>query len=335
MHEEPPGLNPPPIQKFITLDSTKRELKEYSSKDSGNSFQSTGLSMSVIGGEPRRGEKNSRDIYVVPDRGNSRIGFYNLSLTEAPVMKSQSGKGWYGSCGFLDDNTAVCSTRITGEIYTYDVTDMNNILQTKIADDNPSGNGFHILLITQGKQILVAYQGCIYIYTSTGIYINSSNSLQAHYSMYQMQEVRKNIIITAERGFVYSHNINNPHNTIINELLLSDKTNRGYMTVEGLEGDGYFALGGYIYTEDGTTGYVEIFRLEEDNLTLTRIPNKLWEMDAGCLIVIIREIQTGIIIFGGYSSCTFICTWEYNALPHRSPTCFLLGGRYIWDIIAL
>ncbi len=120
--------------------------------------------INTFAGYPRRGEMNSNGIYVLPDFNSNNIGFYDLTQFEGntPIIKSQSGPGyWGGSCGFQDENTAVCATRTTGDIYKYDLN--NNYQQQKISTANPSGNGFLSLLVTKDQNILAAYLGCIFI----------------------------------------------------------------------------------------------------------------------------------------------------------------------------
>ncbi len=155
--------------------------------------------------------------------------------------------------------------------------------------------------------------------------------------MYQMIELRPNIIVTAESSYVYSHDINNPHNTMIHKLFDYSNTKNIYLTIAGLESnEGDFAIGGYTNTTSPYSGYVELFHLEEDNSTLHPIPNKQSIIDEDyCAIRIIREIQTGVIIFGGDYNCENICTWEYAVVPHTDPHCFGLGGTYIYDIMPL
>ena len=158
---DPTPENPDSLLGFITLDSSNDKFMEYKSTDYGNSFQSSGSSINTFGASPVRGEMNSAGIYVLPDSSSKNIGFYNLSSFGTVLsIQSQSGSGYVeGSCGFLDENTAVCATYNSGDIYTYDLT--NNYLQHKIADNNPSGKGFEGLLVTKEKQILAAYKGCI------------------------------------------------------------------------------------------------------------------------------------------------------------------------------
>ena len=328
--------NPNPLLGFIILDKTNDKFTEYKSTDSGNSFQS-GSSINAFGTDPRRGEMNSAGIYVLPDFNNNNIGFYNLSSFGTVLnIQSQSGPGYHwDSCAFLDENTAVCATT-TGDIYTYDLT--NNYLQLKIVDNNPSGFGFQALLVTKEKQILAAFFGCIYIYNFTGSYLGYSNNSEGYINtnMYQMKEIRENIIVTAEYYSVYSHNISKPENTIQHKLLDKAITQNRYLTLEVLEWNtGNIAIGGSDYTTGSAYGYVELFHLDEDNDNLQPISNKCWVgQDGGCWIHIIREIQTGVIIFGG-GICADICTWEYAVVPHKDPICFPLGEPYIWDIIAL
>ena len=332
----PDAQNPAPLLGFITLNSRNDEFKKYKSTDGGNSYQSTGSSMKTFDRNPCRGERNSKGIYVHPDHNSPDIAFYDLShFGTSPVTRTQSGTyGWRGNCAFMDDNTAICATKSTGDIYKYDLT--NDYLQLKIANNNPSGSGFRVLLVTREKQILAAYKGCIYIYTSSGTYINKSDNSQTSDFMYQMKEVRSNIIVTTEESYVYSHNINNPSNTIIHKLLDRVDIQIVYLTIEVLSGNtGDIALGGYTYTSEIYYGYVELFHLDENNANISPISDKRWVVDISCSIIIIREIQIGVLIFGGGDGCEDICTWEYATIPHKEPTCFPLGGVWIHDIISL
>ena len=308
----------------------------YKWNSSGNSYDYSGSSMNTFSDEPRRGDMNNRGIYVLPAYESKDIGFYNLSsFGTSPVIRSQSGYGgFWGACGFMDEDIAICATyNQSGDIYKYNIT--NNYEQVRIANNNPSGYGFHSLLITKEKQILAAYAGCIYIYNSSGHYIGYSNNSQTS-SMHQMKEIRSNIILTAEYYYVYSHDISYTGNIIRHKLLDSDVTNKKYFTLEVLEGKtGDIAIGGYDYSYGTLSGYVELFHLDEDNSKLLPKSNKRWVQDSSCWIYIIREIQTGVIIFGGDSDCADICTWEYAVLPNKHPICFPLGGRYIRDIISL
>ena len=324
--------NPAPLEGFITLDNSKDELKEY--RRSGNTYKSSGSSMQTSSDGPRRSEMNKRGIYVLQDFESHRTEFYDLSSFEiAPVIRFHSGNGWVGTCGFVDENIAVCATT-EGMIYKYNIT--NNYEQMKIADNNPSGNGFHTLTITKDKNIITAYYECIYIYTSSGNYINKSCSSQRAKDMLQMQEVRTNTIVTAEKYSVNSHDIRNPRNTIVYKLLEKANTNTEYRSIVGLEGmRGDLALGGRIYTSGTYYGYVELFHLDENNASLHPIPNKRWVGPHTLRIDIIREIQVGVLIFGGENECADICTWGYAVIPHASPACYPIGGSWIWDIIPL
>ena len=280
---------------------------------------------------------NNKGIYVLPDQSSYNVGFYDLSsFGTSPVIRSQSKEGGsWGVCVFMDDDIVVCATNFTGDIYKYNIT--NNYEQVKIASNNPSQVGFMSVLVTKDKKhILAAYKGCIYIYNSYGYYIGYSNNSQTYYHMLQMKEIRSNIILAADGDYVYSHDISNTENIIRHKLLDSDNTKTIYYTIEVLEGNtGDIAIGGQ-YNSSGTTyGYVELFHLDEHNSTLFPISNKRWVQDYICCILIIREIQTGVIIFGGKNNCEDICTWEYVVDPHKEPICFPLGRRYIWDIISL
>ena len=298
--------------------------------------------METFGGEPLRGERNSQGIYVHSDYDSPDIAFYDLShFGTSPVTRSQSGtSGWRGNCAFMDDNTAICAARDTGDIYKYDLT--NDYLQLKIASNNPSRNGFQALLVTREKQILAAYGGCIYIYTSSGTYINKSDNSKT-YDMYQMKEVRSNIIVTAEQYYVYSHNINNPSNTIIHKLLGDIDTLTTYLTIEVLSGNtGDIALGGYINPSETEfyIGYVELFHLDECNANLSPISHKRWILkgeETPKIIYIIREIQIGVLMFGGIvrGLGTEICSWEYATIPHKEPTCLFVDVGTLQDIISL
>ena len=289
---------------------------------------------------PVRGDMNSRGIYVL-SMDSKDIGFYDLSSCGTyPVIRSQSGDGGYngGTCGFMDEDIVICATyNQSGDIYKYNIT--NNYEQVKIADNNPSGEGFDSVLVTKEKKyILAAYRGCIYIYNSSGAYIGYSDNSQTTYSMRQMKEIRENIILAADGKYVYSHDISNTGNIIIHKLLDYDNKTI-YYTIEILTGNtGDIAIGGYTTPSGPANRYVELFHLDEDNSTLLPISNKRWVGGWGsdCYIRIIREIQTGVIMFGGTGWCKDICTWEYAVLPHKDPICFPLDvGRYIGDLIPL
>ena len=327
--------DPDPLLGFITLDSTKDAFRKYIWNSAGNSYEYSGSSMSTF--STRRGEMNNRRIYVLPDRYSSNIGFYDLSsFGTSPVIRSQSGNGGHwGACGFMDEDIVVCTTRTTGDIYKYNIT--NNYEQVRIPTNNPSGDGFVSLLVTKDKKyILAAYSGCIYIYNSSGAYIGYSDNSQTVYFMLQMKEIRENIILTAQ-GHIYSYDISNTGDIIKHKLLDYENTKTIYFTIEVLEGNkGDIAIGGYYKPSETQYGYVELFHLNEDNSTLLPISNKRWVgEDNKCDFLIIREIQTGVIIFGGREYCKDICSWEYAVIPHKEPICFPLGGHRIWDIISL
>ena len=298
--------------------------------------------MSTSSTYPERGEMNNRRIYVpsAERSNNNKIGFYDLtSFEKSPVIRSSNWSYLGGACLFMDDDIVICVTEETGDIYKYNIT--NNYEQVKIASNNPSRWGFQSVLVTKDKKyILAAYYGCIYIYDSSGAYIGYSNNSQTQvYDVsqnYQMKEVRENIILTAEGLYVYSHDISNTGNIIIHKLLDFDNTKTRYYTLEVLEGNiGDIAIGGYYEPSGSRYGYVQLFHLDEDNSNLHPKSNKRWVGGIGCWIRIIREIQTGVIIFGGDDDCD-ICTWEYAVVPEKDPICFPLGeGRHIRDIMPL
>ena len=294
--------------------------------------------MSTFGISPERGEMNNRRIYCLPN--SHRIGFYDLSsFGTSPVIRSPQSDVWYngGACGFMDDDIVICAVSIypTVDIYKYYIT--NNYEEVTIATNTPSGvHGLQSLLVTKEKKhILAVSERCIYIYDSSGAYIGYSNNSQTYTDISQMKEIRSNIILTTNDEYVYSHDISNTGNTIIHLLLDKADPKTIYQTIEVLEGNiGDIAIGGYYYS--GTEyGYVELFNLHEDNSTLHPKSNKRWVGDNWCWIRIIREIQTGVIIFGGDMDCG-ICTWEYAVVPEKDPICFPIGeGRHIRDIMPL
>ena len=151
-----------------------------------------------------------------------------------------------------------------------------------------------------------------------------------------MEEVRSNIIVTAEFNYLHSHHISDPALTIRYKLLDYAQTDSKYCTIEGLIGNREIAIGGYYNSSGSIYGYVEIFNFGEDNASLQSKSNKRWVgLDSGCWIYIIREIQRGVIIFGEKTACSQICTWEYAVVPSKQPICFPLGGSEIHDIISI
>ena len=64
--------------------------------------------MKTFGIEPRRGEMNNRGIYVLSDYNSKDIGFYDLSdFGASPIIRSQSGYGGSGLCGFMDEDNVL------------------------------------------------------------------------------------------------------------------------------------------------------------------------------------------------------------------------------------
>ena len=329
---EPTAETPAPLLGFVAVDSTNDRLQEYKWTESGNTYEITESYMSTKT-YPMRGERNTRGIYVLNDWDSGDIIIYDLASFETPsVNLTNSGVGGYGTCGFLEDDIVVCASRSTVDIFTFNLT--NNYRAHQIVASNPSGYGYITLLVTNDKKILASSDGCIYIYASNGIYLGKSDS-STSIDMYQMKELRPNIIVTVEYLYVHLHDISDPENPTVQKLLDYADTQMLYLTIELLSvGTGDFALGGQShYTVND--GYVELFHLDEDNITLQPIPNKRWMRDNDCNIYIIREIQVGVLIFGGLSNCIDICTWEYAFTPHKEPTCFPIGGILICDLIAL
>ena len=327
-----PTAETPALLGFVVVDDLNKSLQEYKWTESGNTYEITESYMSTMD-HPTRGERNTRGIYVLNHWASGDIIIYDLASFETPsVNLTQSGEGGWGNCGFLEDDIIVCASRSTGDIFTYNLT--NNYHPQQIVANNPSENGYTTLLVTNDKKILTSWDGCIYIYASDGIYLGKSDSSRTNY-MFQMKELRPNIIVAVEQDYVHLHDISDPENPIVENILNFAYTSIWYFTVEVLSvGTGDFALGGNAY-DYISNGYVELFHLDEDNTTLQPIPKKRWICDNYCIISIIREIQVGVLIFGGNINCEYICTWEYALTPHKGPTCFHLEGMDIYDLIAL
>ena len=204
---------------------------------------------------------------------------------------------------------------------------------------------FETILVTQEKDMLAAYKESIYIYYSSGSYIEHQYNSPSSLMMYQMKKVSFwNDILINEASYINRDNIDVdfPGNPLVtNKLLDYSDTQTEYYTIKILEWDtDNIAIGGRTYPSGSSIsyGYVELFHLDGyyQNSNLQSIPNKRWVgMDAGCRILIIREIQTGVIIFGGDDDCTNICTWEYVTTKYKEPICLPIGGRAIWDIVSL
>ena len=323
------GLSKPiPLLKFIALDMITQSFRVYEYSEGSSNYIYNMTSMSASG---FRGCGNSAGIYLSPNGNNAEI--YDLSdFTTPPVVKSQSeGSGWASPCYFLDENTIISATSSTGIIYKYDVT--NSYAQTTL-NAGAAGAGVNALIVTKDKNhIVAAMKGTIFIFnSSTGVLEGTSvGGGSSIFQVNKLKEVRTNIILNAQNDVLYLHDISDPSNTIVRKIFENSETSHKYTHIEVLQsGEGNVAIGGM---DSATTkANLQLFHLEDDNSTLTPIPDKYWTEDLlNWYVFAIYEIHTGLLQFA-FDQHSYICTWEYAVVPHKDPTCFDIAGLQYLDL---
>ena len=176
---------------------------------------------------------------------------------------------------------------------------------------------------TKDKRYIVAggYQNKLYILDAEdGTLLNTLDyPLNGPGYVFQIAEVRPNILITADDNKASLHDIRDIQN-IPPSLKLPDIGNR-YRTVIALESNpGDFAIGvnSSSTSSNFPYGFVYIQHLGDDNQTLTTINYAKRRL---IYINFIKEIKRGTIIFDG-SIFNLICLWNYAAILSQDPLCW-------------
>ena len=154
----------------------------------------------------------------------------------------------------------------------------------------------------------------IYILDEYGNQINI-HTYSSPSDTYEIAEVRRNILLSADKESVYLHDIKDPNNIPTSIRVFIEDFYYSIISLKNNEGG--FAIGG----NRDSKGFVDIYHLSEHNIP-TRIKTKGAIEGTGCSIYSIKELITWTIIFGGPSGCEVICLWNYAAWPEQGPECW-------------
>ena len=195
-----------------------------------------------------------------------------------------------------------------------------------------SSERFYSGIQLQNKLVIIGSSlGKLYILDKEGNEqaVQEYRETQNKDKVWEIAEIRENIIITADGTDVYLHNINNLQNIISSKLLDSYYTD----AVISLSRANYFAIGG---GKRNSKGFLDILYLLSDNtIDHKKTRTKDYLEGAECTITTIKEMRSGIIIFGGYS-CTMMCIWDYGAFSQQIPLCWqVLSDATIVDFVPL
>ena len=291
-----------------------------------------------------RGEMNDEGIYIMAGRDDNTTyiyDFYSQSGTSfgnlEPVKIEHRAK--VSSCSLLNENTGIC-TDLSGKVTKYDFN--NNYEKTNIIE-NTEDDGitpkeekyYQGLYITKDKKyILVSDSQKLYIYTSDTYELKGNSSISSGgYDIIHMAELRDMIIMTTEAAKVTLRDFRSLSNPIIYTVLEELHVFYGCILPLMYINNQDFAVGG----RQEPYGYVELFHLEQNNQSVTKIRPKKWVGDdTTCKITSIKEITSGLLIFGG-QRCNHMCTWKYATIDYDSPYCFEghLGFEPIYDFLPL
>ena len=286
-------------------------------------------------GEHKIGEMNEKGIYVSTGLGSDNVKIYDMKYYNYPEHKIQlldsfSHVDDVSECFFKNSVSAICCDQ-DGYIKEYDLSNPNSIPTPQVFNKTALDR-LHSCMQTKDKQQIIAgSRNKLYILdTEDGTLQNTLDySANGGDSVYQIAEVKENILITADG---HTASLHDSHN-MVPSIKLNDIGE--YEAVIALESNlGDFAIGGY--SESTNLGFVYIEHLEEDNQTITNLKYVDNIQGNGCYIRVIKELKRGNIIFGGDNDCEEMCLWNYAAIPNQLPLRWGdQAGDTIYDIVGV
>ena len=303
-------LHPTPITEFFMVTHTKG-IYLWSYDPYSNEYNSRKVTADE-NTVHKRGEMNKEGIYVVAGGfkdiiyNTSQVSIYNMKYYEQPDQNIKLLASFNPTdnvptdCFFFQPTIAMCCYW-PGGLYTYNLTDLNSITETLINEETKTEmKDVRSCMLTQDRHhILLGGYKMIYILDTKG-----ENLITHRFGygtkdyVWQMAEIRPNIIISANEDKYWVHDFRDIHNIPSSRKLSSSGY---YYTVIPLKsGPGDFAMGSKL--SDSTDGDVNIAYLEDYNENLLYKVNKAvsCRVTEEC-IHSIKEIENGAIIFNGYS----------------------------------
>ena len=272
-----------------------------------------------------RGVVDKNNIYIVAGGLEKKVYFYDLN---SPVLESTQTPNFSDQvfeCFLKNSSRAICCD-IAGKLSEIELDHPMHFSFPVLpfADDSASthNDNFRSCMMTSNGYILAGGNARTYIYDSAGNYINKFTTAPGG-PVYQIAEIRPNILITAESGRAFIHDISNT--AAIASMVMSQDYGT-YQAVISLSSNlGDFALGG--------RNFIKIQHLEADNVSVNLLREKLnMPGNGNCTIRVIKETKKGVILFGGYS-CQEICIWYYEI--NEFPVCWDAHAFTIHDIFLI
>ena len=306
----------------------KKESEEYKS----NQMIAYGES-----GKHRRGGMNEEGIYVAAGLYSNNTKIYDMKYYNYPdhkikLLQSFSHSDRVYECFFKNSVCAMCCDW-DGYIKEYDLSNPHSIPTPTIFNKTTDLTNLTSCMETKDKKYIIAggYQKLYILDAEDGTLTYTLHyDANGGYYVWQIAEVRPNILVTADYYTASLHDIGDIEN-IPTSIKLPDIGD--YYAVIALESNpGDFAIGGYASSTN--LGFVYIHHLE-DNQTITTLKYVDNIQGSYCAILVIKELKRGTIIFGGASYCTKMCLWNYAAIPSQDPLCWDDQTGSIFDIVGV
>ena len=265
----------------------------------------------------RKGGMNINGIYIVAGYSNYNIKIYDMNnLKKYPptptikLLKTTTPSYIVYQCFLQNYKNAFC-TNPAGFVYKYNLETLEESI-FYYEKDSPFTTGIE----SWSGDIIVISPGKISILSSGGVLINSHEYV-ALPAITSIAEITPGIFLSADGNYgCFWHNLSDPYNIPVSTRYLYH-TDYFYASVISLHSyPGSFAYGGVKSDQKGFIGIQYYFGTIE-RLNLGKV---------GCSITVIKEIKSGVLLYGGNQHCK-ICIWKYayyyqdHPLYH-DPYCF-------------
>ena len=285
-------------------------------------------------GNHNRGQMNDEGIYVAAGSSSNNVYIYDMKYYNYPdhkiqLLNSSSHSHLVYECFFKNSVSAICCDN-DGYLKEYDLSNPEFLPPPTII--YKSSKGLKSCMQTKDKKHIVAgLENELYILNAEGTLQHkldySSNENNGWY-VSQIAEIRANILATADYNTMSIHSIRNMENIPPSVKLPDVGIYKSVVALESNPGD--FAIGGQSVNTDN--GFVYILHLEV-NQTISTLKYADDIEGNFCVIQVIKELKTGVIVFGGDTDCTVICLWNYSLDP--APSCWDNPTSVIWDSLML
>ena len=324
------------LQFFTATWSDGISLWEYEKES--EEYKSNQMIAYEESGQYRRGGMNEEGIYVVAGYDNHNMKIYDMKYYNYPdhkikLLQSFSHSNDVHECFFKNSVCAMCCD-YDGYIKKYDLSNPHSIPTPTIFNKTALGRLYSCMETKDKKYIIAGSKYKLYILDAEdGTLIDTLDySANGGVYVYQIAEVKPNILVTTDWYTASLHDIGDIQN-IPSSIKLPDIGY--YYAVIALESNpGDFAIGGWASSTN--LGFVYIHHLE-DNQTITTLKYVDNIQGSRCdILVIIKELKRGTIIFGGDYNCDEMCLWNYAAIPNQDPLCWDdQTSSYIFDIVGV